>query len=142
MNRFALPGRGRSHREHAFDAAAAGPGGVPQVLAALFAVLRKLPEVPAVLDLAADEEKARAMDWRRTDEVHGCALCSCKAEQALIVERSELVGMPRWLDLCLGCRVPLTIELRRYDGRDQALLTMYQRWNTARKMAEDEGVTA
>jgi len=142
VSRFGIPGRGQGHKAHAFDAGRAGPGGVPEALAAFFAVLRRLPELPPALDRAGPEAKARAIDWRRTDEVHDCALCECKASMAYVVERSAVVGMPRWLDLCIGCAVPVTIELRAYDGRDQALLATYQRWNSARIAAQDEGVTA
>jgi hypothetical protein len=130
------------HKPHAFDPARPGPGGVPEVLAAFFTVLRRLPELPAVLDGAPGEVLARAIEWRRTDTVNDCALCPCRASMAYIVQRSMVVGMPRWLDLCIGCAVPLTVELRQFDGRDQALLTAYQRWNTARLAAEGEGVTA
>lgn len=91
--------------------------------ARLFAALAALPEVdPAVADVA------RAIEWRRLDEVHQCSTCAtARAVQAYVVGPSDLVGARRWLDQCAPCGAALR-DWALQGLSDDEILRRYQQW--------------
>jgi hypothetical protein len=74
----------------------------PPVLLRLFEIAGGLPLVPPAL-LASDQARCRAMEHRRHDEVHDCAVCGQRAHAAIIAGPSDLFGRARWLDACWRC---------------------------------------
>jgi hypothetical protein len=101
----------------------------PLMLEDLFPLIHRgtLPCL-AARDLA---DTAAAIERRRLDEVHGCALCGERACSAFAFGPSDLIGSARWLDLC----PPHSHALRLMAGRlscdlvtDDEIIRRYEAW--------------
>jgi hypothetical protein len=89
-----------------------------------------LPRISAS-DQADGHALARAMDRRRLDEVHHCAFCGERARAALGYGPSDLVGPPRWLDLCAPHDKAVRDMACRFQARpvpDGEIIERYEDW--------------
>lgn len=72
---------------------------------------------------------AAAIEWRRKDEVHDCLRCGARAVTAILSRTSDLVGRPRWLDLCAADYAAL-VRLVTGTGwpDDGTLVRLHEAW--------------
>jgi hypothetical protein len=97
----------------------------PPVLLRMFEVASSLPLVPPAL-LASDQARCQAMEYRRRDEIHDCAVCGQRAHAAIIAGPSDLFGSARWLDACWRCYGDIKHDLGTLP--DDEIARYWQQW--------------